>query len=65
MSEVRRWRVAKMRRELKTHVLKWIREEGVMEAQRLRIRGVFQADRVGSLPTESQEQSGERFQGTR
>ena len=27
-------------------------EEGVMEAQRLRIRGVFQADRVGSLPTE-------------
>ena len=29
VSEVRRWRVAKMRRELKTHVLKWIREEGV------------------------------------
>ena len=27
-------------------------EEGVMEAQRPRIRGVFQADRVGSLPTE-------------
>lgn len=27
-------------------------EEALMEAQRLRIRGVFQADRVGSLPTE-------------